>query len=128
VSLLGLTISEEKNIPKKFGIFGMDLNSVGIPGFRRPKFPRNSFGIPVERTPKQSELCVPKQEKSFLNSISYQDAKEKLEIRDPIREKGFGIQIRAKLLRNTRNSMSNIYILLDLTEDQESIYVVHDFT
>jgi len=49
---LGLTISEEKIIPKKFGIFGINNNSVGIPGFRRPKFPRNSFGIPFRGKPK----------------------------------------------------------------------------
>jgi len=36
--IIGLTISEEKIIPKEFGIFGMDSYSVGIPGFRRPNF------------------------------------------------------------------------------------------
>ena len=76
-----MTISEEKNIPKKFGIFGMDLNSVGIPGFRRLKFPRNSIGIPFRRTPKQWEFRVPN------------------------RKKGFRIPFRAERLRKSRNSL-----------------------
>jgi hypothetical protein len=46
-SLLGLTISEGNIILKNFGKVGMDLNSVRFPGFRRLKFPQNSFGIPV---------------------------------------------------------------------------------
>ena len=45
---VGLTISEEKIISKKFGNVVMDLTSVGIPGFRRLRFPRNPFGIPTE--------------------------------------------------------------------------------
>ena len=78
---VGLTISEEKIIPKKFGNVGMDLNSVGIPGFRRLEFPRNSFGIPVRTSLKKSEFRVPTQ------------------------EKGFGIPFRAEMLRKSRNSV-----------------------
>jgi len=105
---VGLTISEENIIPKKFGIFGMDLNSVRIPGFRRLKFPRSSFGIPVRRTLKKSEFRVPKQgigfgipfctemlrksrnfvlrsvqSQRFRNYISCRDAKKKLKFHEP---------------------------------------------
>ena len=79
--VVGLTISEGKFFPKKLGILGMDLHSVGIPSFRRLKFPRNSFGILFCRTPKQSEFRIPNQ------------------------KTGFGISFRAMRLRISRNSV-----------------------
>jgi len=96
LSVLGLTISERKNVAKKFEMVGMDLKSVGILGFSSLIFPQNTLGILIPRSRRKSEF---RNRKRFQNSVSFGYAKKKLEFHVPNQIKGFGIPFRAEMRR-----------------------------
>ena len=79
---LGLSISVKNKIPRKTELDGMDSNSVGIPGFRRLKFQRNSSFVPFQR-PKKIEFHVLDTKKHTKFPISKANKFEKSEFHVP---------------------------------------------